>query len=76
MMLCLDGRRISARILSFRLVVDNSVRLMISQKNEKIANFYYFGLVKYYLDANLRTMKKIAKIISHFLLFYLIKIFT
>jgi hypothetical protein len=42
---------------------------------EKSVNFYYFGLVKYYLDNNLRTIERIIKIINYFLVFYLIIIF-
>jgi hypothetical protein len=32
-------------------------------------------LIKYYLDRNLRTVKRIVKIINYFLVFYLIIIF-
>jgi hypothetical protein len=33
------------------------------------------GLVKYYLDSNLRIVERIVKIINYFLVFYLIIIF-
>jgi hypothetical protein len=69
---CLDGERISVRITLFGLVVENSVRLVISQECEKSANFYYFGIVKCCLDRNLRNMERIVKIINYFLVFYLI----
>jgi hypothetical protein len=41
-------------------------------KYKNNANFYYSGLVKYYLDGNLRTVEIIVKIINYFLVFYLI----
>jgi hypothetical protein len=74
---CLDGERIKVRIALFRLVVENSMRLVISrEKCEKSANFYYFGFVKYYLDRNVRTVERIVKIINYFLVFYLILFHT
>jgi hypothetical protein len=74
---CLDGERIRVRIALFRLVVENSMRLVISrEKCENSANFYYFGLVKYYLDRNVRIVERIVKIINYFLIFYLILFHT
>jgi hypothetical protein len=63
---CLDGERISERIILFELVVENSMKLVIFEKYEISVNFYYFRLVKYYLDGNLKTVKKIVKIFNYF----------
>jgi hypothetical protein len=58
--------RISERIILFELVVENSMKLVIFEKYEISVNFYYFRLVKYYLDGNLKTVKKIVKIFNYF----------
>jgi hypothetical protein len=64
---CLDGGRISTKIVYFGLVIENCVRFVTSQKNIRMKLFFLlFGLVKYYLDGNLRAIERVAKIINFF----------
>jgi hypothetical protein len=56
--MCLDGEGISVRILLFELVVENSMRLVISQKNMRIVLIFTISLVKYCLDRNLRIVER------------------
>jgi hypothetical protein len=60
---CLDGERISVRIVLFELVVEISD---ISGKYEKSVNFYDFGLVKCCLERYVKTVERIVKIINYF----------
>jgi hypothetical protein len=62
-MVCLDGERISKRIVLFGLVVENNVRLVISREMWEQCKFLLFWVVKCYLDDNLRTVERIVKII-------------
>jgi hypothetical protein len=58
---CLDGGRISVRIVYFRLVVENSIKFVVSQKIMRIELFFYC------LNDSLRiVMKKINKVMTYF----------
>jgi hypothetical protein len=63
----LDGERVSVRIVFFKLVVENCMRLVTSEKYKNRADFLLFRLVKYYLNDNFRIAKDITRIINYFI---------
>jgi hypothetical protein len=61
--------------MTFTLLVENNVRLVISSKNTRRVLIYYFDLIKYYFNGNLRIMiDEMNKITNYF--FYLILMIT
>jgi hypothetical protein len=76
LLVCLDSGSISTKIVSFEAVTENNIRVVIfwKKKYEKSINFWYFELVKYYLNENLRIVIKRMNKIINYLFFILINI--